>query len=223
MEREETKKIIRIMCDSYPNFKPNNVSETIDVWNMMLSEYTYNQISVALKSYVLSDTSGFAPSIGQLVGMVHSIENPQSLNEMEAWAIVSKAIRNSSYHYVEEFLKLPSEIQRAVGTPEQLKIWAMDEDYNETVVMSNFQRAYRAQLVQNANMEKLPQQARNMIAANENSERIAMQDRINSLSISLMEKSRLIASSGDTEERSIDSAVIDSVHAELERIKAMEI
>lgn len=223
MEREETKKIIRIMCDSYPNFKPNNVSETIDVWNMMLSEYTYNQISVALKSYVLSDTSGFAPSIGQLVGMVHSIEKPQSLNEMEAWAIVSKAIRNSSYHYVEEFLKLPSEIQRAVGTPEQLKIWAMDEDYNETVVMSNFQRAYRAQLVQNANMEKLPQQARNMIAANENPERIAMQDRINSLSISLMEKSRLIASSGDTEERSIDSAVIDSVHAELERIKAMEI
>lgn len=223
MEREETKKIIRIMCDSYPNFKPNNVSETIDVWNMMLSEYTYNQISVALKSYVLSDTSGFAPSIGQLVGMVHSIEKPQSLNEMEAWAIVSKAIRNSSYHYVEEFLKLPSEIQRAVGTPEQLKIWAMDEDYNETVVMSNFQRAYRAQLVQNANMEKLPQQARNMIAANENPERIAMQDRINSLFISLMEKSRLIASSGDTEERSIDSAVIDSVHAELERIKAMEI
>lgn len=223
MTREETKKIIRIMCDSYPNFKPNNVSETIDVWNMMLSEYTYNQISVALKAYVLSDTSGFAPSIGQLVGMVHSIEKPQSLNEMEAWAIVSKAIRNSSYHYVEEFLKLPSEIQRAVGTPEQLKIWAMDEDYNETVVMSNFQRAYRAQLVQNANMEKLPQQARTMIAANENPERIAMQDRINSLSISLMEKSRLIASSGDTEERSIDSAVIDGVHAELERIKAMEI
>lgn len=223
MTREETKKIIRIMCDSYPNFKPNNVSETIDVWNMMLSEYTYSQISVALKSYILSDTSGFAPSIGQLVGMVHSIEKPQTLNEMEAWAIVSRAIRNSSYHYVEEFLKLPPEIQRAVGTPEQLKIWAMDEDYNETVVMSNFQRSYRAQIVQNANMEKLPQQARTMIESNENQERIAMQDRINSLAISLMEKSRLLASGGGTEERKIDSAVMDSVHAELERIKAMEI
>ena len=53
MTREETVKIIRIMVDSYPNYKPNNISETVDVWNMMLSEYTYEQISVALKAYIL--------------------------------------------------------------------------------------------------------------------------------------------------------------------------
>ena len=43
MTREETVKIIRIMVDSYPNYKPNNISETVDVWHMMLSEYTYEQ------------------------------------------------------------------------------------------------------------------------------------------------------------------------------------
>lgn len=57
------------MCDSYPNYKPMDLSETIDVWTMMLEEYTYEQISVALKQYVLTENSGFAPSIGQLVNI----------------------------------------------------------------------------------------------------------------------------------------------------------
>lgn len=49
MTRDETVKIIRIMCDCYPNYKPSNLSETVDVWNMMLEEYSYSQISMALK------------------------------------------------------------------------------------------------------------------------------------------------------------------------------
>ena len=51
MTREETVKIIRIICGSFPNFKPSDLSETVDIWNMMLDEYTYNQIAGALKSY----------------------------------------------------------------------------------------------------------------------------------------------------------------------------
>lgn len=143
MTREETVKIIRIMVDSYPNYKPNNISETVDVWQMMLSEYTYDQISVALKAYILSDTSGFAPSIGQLVDKIKTITTPQELNEMEAWALVSKAIRNSAYNSMEEFAKLPPLIQKAVGLPNQLRTWAIDENYNEQVVSSNFMRCYR--------------------------------------------------------------------------------
>ena len=70
MTREETVKIIRIMVDSYPNYKPNDISETVDVWHMMLSDYDYNLVAMALNAYILSDTSGFAPSIGQLVAKI---------------------------------------------------------------------------------------------------------------------------------------------------------
>ena len=48
MTREETVKIIRIMVDSYPNYKPNDISETVDVWLMMLSDYDYNLVAMAL-------------------------------------------------------------------------------------------------------------------------------------------------------------------------------
>lgn len=156
MTREETVKIIRIMVNSYPNYKPNNISETVDVWQMMLSEYTYEQISVALKAYILSDTSGFAPSIGQLIAKIQTISRPQELSEMEAWALVSKAIRNSGYNSVEEFAKLPPLVQRAVGLPDQLRIWAIDENYNEQVVSSNFMRCYRNEVEHEKKILSMP-------------------------------------------------------------------
>ena len=163
MTREETVKIIRIICDSYPNYKPNNISETVDVWQMMLSDYDYNMVAMALKAYILSDTSGFAPSIGQLVGKIQSITQPQELSEMEAWALVSKAIRNSGYNSVEEFAKLPPLVQKAVGLPDQLRTWALDENYNEQVVSSNFMRCYRTELARNEELSKMPAEVKALI------------------------------------------------------------
>ena len=107
MTREETVKIMRIICDSYPNYKPTNLSEIVDVWCMMLSDFTYDEVSIALKAYITSNTSGFAPAISQLIAMIQTITQEQELNEMEAWALVSKAVRNSVYNSVEEFAKLP--------------------------------------------------------------------------------------------------------------------
>ena len=160
MTRDETVNIIRIMVDSYPNYKPNNLSETVDVWHTMLSDYDYNLVSVALKSYILSDTSGFAPAIGQIVAKMHAITQPQKLNEMEAWALVSKAIRNSIYNAADEYAKLPPIVQKAVGLPSQLMQWAIDDSYNESVVSSNFMRCYRIELAREKEMSMLPEDAR---------------------------------------------------------------
>lgn len=163
MTREETVKIIRIMVDSYPNYKPNDISETVDVWQMMLEEYSYQEVSVALKAYILSDDSGFAPSIGKLVSKIHTMTTPQELNEMEAWSLVYKAICNSTYNSVEEFSKLPPLVQKAVGLPENLREWAMTENLNLEVVMSNFQRAYKSELKRHEELQKIPQNVRRLI------------------------------------------------------------
>lgn len=151
------------MVDSYPNYKPNNISETVDVWHMMLSDYDYNLVAMALKAYILSDTNGFAPSIGQLVGKIQTLTKPQELNEMEAWSLVSKAIRNSAYNSVEEFAKLPPIVQNAVGLPDQLRTWALDENYNEQVVSSNFMRCYRTELARHDELSKMPEEIKALI------------------------------------------------------------
>ena len=160
MTRDETVNIIRIMVDSYPNYKPNNLSETVDVWHTMLSDYDYNLVSMALKSYILSDTSGFAPAIGQIVAKIHFITQRQELNEMEAWSLVSKAIRNSIYNAADEYAKLPPIVQKAVGLPSQLMQWAIDDSYNESVVSSNFMRCYRIELAREKELSMLPEDAK---------------------------------------------------------------
>ena len=163
MTREETVKIIRIMVDSYPNYKPNDISETVDVWQMMLSDYDYNLVAMALKAYILSDTSGFAPSIGQLVDKMKSITNPQELNEMEAWALVCDALSNCGYNYAEEYAKLPPLVQKAVGLPTQLQTWALTENLNKDVVGSNFMRCYRIEVERQKEISKMPQNIRKML------------------------------------------------------------
>lgn len=159
------------MCDCYPNYKPSNLSETVDVWNMMLEEYNYNQISMALKAYVHSDTSGFAPSIGQLINKLHEVQAPQELNEMEAWLLVGKALRNGTYGAVEEFNKLPPLVQKAVGSPDNLRNWAQtDSESIENVVQSNFMRTYRIVVNRAKEYQKMPKDIQALIEnANRNS------------------------------------------------------
>lgn len=164
MTRDETVKIIRIMCDCYPNYKPNNLSETVDVWQMMLDEYSYNQVSIALKAYVTSDTSGFAPSVGEIVAKIQLVSQPQELDGMAAWGLVSKALRNGTYGAVEEFKKLPPLVRQAVGMPDNLKNWATS-DYQtiETVIQSNFLRTYET-VVKHANeINRMPDNIKSLI------------------------------------------------------------
>lgn len=164
MTREETVKIVRIMSDCYPNYKPNNLSETVDVWQMMLDEYSYNQVSIALKAYVTSDTSGFAPSVGEIVAKIQLVSQPQELDGMAAWGLVSKALRNGTYGAVEEFNKLPPLVRQAVGIPDNLKNWATS-DYQtiETVIQSNFLRTYET-IVKRANeINRMPDNIKSLI------------------------------------------------------------
>lgn len=164
MTREETKKILRIMCSTYPNYKPSDLSETIDIWQMVLSDYSYQQIATGLKAYILSDTTGFAPSVGQIVDKIKTIEQPVVLNESEAWGMVSKAIRNGYYGAVEEFAKLPPLVQKAVGTPDNLRNWSQTNlESIETVIQSNFLRSYRVEAQRAGEISKMPSDIKTMI------------------------------------------------------------
>lgn len=202
MTREETVKIIRIMCDCYPNYKPNNLSETVDVWNMMLNNYSYEQVSAALKAYINSDISGFAPSIGQLIGKIQTISQPQELDGMAAWGLVSKALRNGTYGAVEEFNKLPPLVKQAVGMPDNLKNWATS-DYQtiETVIQSNFLRTYETVVKRVNEINRMPDNIKSLIKkANANSYKAQIEQKFQRDINTLNDKnSNLIAQKEDSE------------------------
>lgn len=168
MTVNDARKIIAVMLVSYPNFKPIDTELMATTWADMLNEYSYEQVSVALKCYITTDTSGFAPSIGQLIDKLKTVEQPQELNELQAWGLVRKAINNSGYHSEEEFAKLPPLVQKAVGTPGQLKQWGMsDIESIETVAQSNFMRTYRAVVKREDEVSRMPIEIRRLIQQNE--------------------------------------------------------
>lgn len=168
MTVNDARKIIAVMLVSYPNFKPIDTELMATTWADMLKEYSYEQVSTALKCYITTDTSGFAPSIGQLIDKLKTVEQPQELNELQAWGLVRKAINNSGYHSEEEFAKLPQLVQKAVGTPGQLKQWGLsDIESIETVAQSNFMRTYRAVVKREDEVSRMPKEIRQLIQQNE--------------------------------------------------------
>ena len=142
---------------SYPNFNPPDKTVTINTWFLLLKDNEYLAIEQALRAYITTDTSGFAPNIGQLLDKLHAIQSPQELNEMEAWSLVSKALRNGYYGAVEEFDKLPPLVQKAVGSPDNLRNWSQtDVKAIETVIQSNFMRSYAAIVKREYEIKKMP-------------------------------------------------------------------
>ena len=95
MTREDVQDLLAMVQATYPNYNPPSRTAAVNAWTMALEEYSKDEIAMAFKVYMQTNTSGFAPAPGQLIDKIHSITKPQELNEMEAWALVSRAIRNS--------------------------------------------------------------------------------------------------------------------------------
>lgn len=156
MTRDETQRILAVIAATYPNFKPENKTQLVDTWHWILEEYNYQDINLALKTFVMSSQSAFAPSVSELIGLVNKANEPQYTEEGEAWAMVYKAICNSSYNSATEFAKLPEMIQKAVGSADQLREWATDTDFNHSVESSNFKRQYRQLVEKDKEYQRMP-------------------------------------------------------------------
>lgn len=149
MTREETINILMSIQAAYPNFKVPDKTIAVNTWYSLLEEYTYEQVNSAIKRYIQTNKSGFAPSIGQIIDQICVMHSNNDANEIAAWGVVLKALRNSTYHSEEEFNKLPLVIQKAVSSPGQLREWATMGKLGGTglnVIQSNFMRTYRLEI-----------------------------------------------------------------------------
>ncbi len=147
MDRKETIKIIASMKAVYPShfqrYSQQDISEMVAAWHTILEDLTYEEASAGLKIYIRSDQKGFPPTPGQVLNAIAGVKTRTTYTAEEAWALVYKAIENSSYNSEKEFDKLPMECQRAVGSAANLKEMAtLDRRDVETVEKSHFIRIY---------------------------------------------------------------------------------
>lgn len=164
MTREQVGKLLMTIQAYYPNYNPPDKEITLNAWHIMLAEYPEELVLQALRACIATNTSGFAPDVGQIMSKIQTISQPQELDGMTAWGLVSKALRNSTYGAVEEFNKLPPLVKQAVGMPDNLKNWATS-DYQtiETVIQSNFLRTYETVVKRANEINRMPDNIKSLI------------------------------------------------------------
>ena len=181
MTREETWKLIIVLKSAYPKtyerFGEMEFENLCTAFHMCLEEYTYEQAALGLKAFMMTDTKGFPPVAGQIIEQIQKI-NPsaQVMGAMEAWALVYKAICNSTYNAESEFAKLPPVCQKAIGNSANLKeMAAMDTDTVNSVEQSHFIRQYNAIIEREKELQKLPASLRERIGVNETANMLPLQ------------------------------------------------
>ena len=144
-------------------FPRDNILPTdaaMELWFDSLKDLDYQSASLSLRRYVA--TNKFPPTIADIRGNAVFEEEE---NEMRAWGLVQRALRNSGYHAEEEFEQLPPAVQRAISSPGQLREWARLEigggDWN--VMQSNFMRTYRTELAREKERKRLSPDIRKLL------------------------------------------------------------
>ena len=139
MTKEEFLIISRAIRAVYPNMLADDGAK--DVWFSMLSDLPYTQVSVALQTHMM--TSKYPPTIADL--RVNHAEQQQGLTDLEAWAMVRKAIKNGTYGAEEEYEKLPEMVQKAVGAASNIRQWAQSDSGMLETIEAHFLKSFRIQ------------------------------------------------------------------------------
>ena len=168
MTRDEIVAVMGVLKTAYPSFyrdmKRQDALDALALWTEMFEDDDPKTVASAVKSLITTRKEGFPPTIGEVKAKIAELTQPKEMTELEAWSLVERACRNGLNGAGEEFEKLPPLIQKAVGSPTQLREWAMmDADTVKSVVASNFMRSFKVYQKRERETAMLPESVREML------------------------------------------------------------
>lgn len=166
MNREETKVIMFTLQAAYPRFYINQTEEemtlALNLWSTMFEDEPSKLVTEAVKA--LLTTLVHPPTIADVKSKILLLTRPPDMTESEAWRTVHKAIQSANHYSQENFNNLPPILQKLVGSPAQLREWAlMDPIVLDSVEGSNFKRSYTARVKQEREYQVLPSSNKQII------------------------------------------------------------
>lgn len=162
MTVQETGAVLDLINIEYPQFysglSASNRKGKLALWAGMFADDPFELVAAAVKAFITSNEKGFPPHIGAIKTMMGRLVEPVGLDAAQAWSLVRKAVSCSGYRSQEAFDALPESVQRLVGSPSQLHAWSqMDAQTLDSVVASNFQRAFRERTSKELQFALLPE------------------------------------------------------------------
>lgn len=170
MTLKETGMIMSILSAAYPQFyakqTPEEKQSALKLWAAMFADDDPKIVTAAVQTLIVSDEKGFPPHIGAVKAKIRLLTEPEEMSELDAWALVSQAVRRTQWQHPEkQFDKLPEIIRQTLGSAQTLVDWGkVDEDAFNTVVQSNFMRTYRAKSQKKQEYNALPENIKTLIS-----------------------------------------------------------
>ena len=168
MTFEQTRDIMTLLQTEYPQsfakMDSRMMAAKLKLWASEFQADDYRAVYAAVRAIISGGNREFAPNIGVIRDKMRDFTQTEELTEGEAWALVSKALSNGLYGAQKEFDKLPPSVQKSVGSPNQLREWAvMPAEEVQSVVASNFQRSYRQIKQRERELATLPPSVQKLI------------------------------------------------------------
>lgn len=164
MNREEVIKALTVLQTAYPMFYRNQTSEqirdTAQLWLSAFKDKDGELVNTAVMALINTRTETYPPNIGAVNEMIQKLTAPE-LTPLEAWGYVRNALRNGIYGAEDEWERFPEPVKLAI-TPQQIRAWAVDDDFNEDVASSNFMRSFQERRKNEREMNMLPESIRSM-------------------------------------------------------------
>lgn len=110
MNRAEVIKLIRLLSVNYRDWPAEGKeADTVALWETMLSDISFEVGQAAVKTHM--SRSPFPPTIADIRDAATMITSPKSLDAIEAWGMISKAIQRYGFYRQEEAIaSLPQEV-----------------------------------------------------------------------------------------------------------------
>ena len=166
MNKHEALQVFKILKVSYPNFyknlRPDEVEEIIDIWAAMFLDEGFHVVVQAVKSCV--SVNKFPPSIAEIIEKVNLIKgkNKDDDSGLSAWNQIAKAISDANYNAKKYFDDFDDKVKLLVGSPQQLRQWALMDTNSLEVAKSHFLKSYKTIRQKELDFDKLPNSAKKL-------------------------------------------------------------
>lgn len=122
MDREETKKVLKVLSVAYPKYFANmskgDMVDHINLYLAMFGDYPAEIVVTALNNYIRHNE--YPPSVAGLQRQIDLLK-PQQDSAVDLWNVLVKACSRGSVMTQEEFNRLPEPIKAWCGDLAQIR------------------------------------------------------------------------------------------------------
>ena len=165
MNKIETALIMALLQVAFPAFYRNQSEESaaaaVNLWSEMFADEPAELVEAAVKSLIATQVESYPPTIASVKARISELREPDRMTAQEAWIWAKKGAEGNC-----RFEDLPELVQGVIGSPNVLKDWGqMDVSTFNSVVYSNFLRAFNAYEKREHVRKSLPASASPLIAS----------------------------------------------------------